>query len=400
MYNDLETPRPDGLQMKHVVFSLFLFVITLAASGQNFQKNFGGDKFDRALFIDHTSEGGYIFCGYSNSFNAGNYDIYIVKLDASANVQWQKTFGNSRTDIGWGVKELKDKTYLLFGAIGIDSTNDDIFIARLDTQGSQLWQKTYGNEKYERCTQMLSASDGNFLLIGQRNVGPGNNIDSYILKIDINGNLLWEKTYGGKFPERTYYGGEIPNGDFLITGSLLPYETAKADIFLLRINKHGEMIWSKTIGEEKVHDIIHSFSGNSDKKTYTLTGYSETAKEGFHEGLFMQIDEHGNLLKKQTYDTGEDMRLMHSEQTSDGGFIVTGYTRKDITKNENDAVLLKFNKDGKAEWIRTFGQPYKDDQGYWIVVNKDGTYTFVGYTYSFGNNGDVWMIRTNANGEF
>ena len=380
-----------------LLLSMFVSVFCVAQDG--FQKNFGGDKFERALFIDHTSDGGYVVCGYSNSFGDGSYDIYVVKLDNAANIQWQKTFGGSRTDIGWGVKELKDKTFLLFGAIGVDSTNDDIFITHLDAKGNQLWQKTYGNEKYERCTQMLETSDGNFLLIGQRNVGPGNNIDSYVLKIDDKGNLLWEKCFGGSLPERTYYGGEIPNGDFLISGSVLPYGTAKADIFLLRINKHGEIVWVKTIGEEKIHDIIHSFSRNSDKKTYTLTGYSETAKEGFHEGLFIQIDENGNLLKKQTYDTGEDMRLMHSEETRDGGFIVAGYTRKDITRNINDAVLLKFNKDGKAEWVKSFGDTDKDDQGYWIVVNKDGTYTFVGYTHSVGTNGDVWMIKTSAKGE-
>ena len=295
--------------------------------------------------------------------------------------------------------ELKDNTFLFFGAIGIDSTNDDIFITRLDANGNKLWEKTYGNEKYERCTQMLATSDGNFLLIGQRNVGPGNNIDSYVLKIDDKGKLLWEKCYGGNLPERTYYGGETPDGDILISGSMLPYASAKADIFLLKISASGEQRWIKTIGEEKVHDIVHSFCRNSDKKTYTLTGYSETAKEGFHEGLFMQIDENGNLLKKQTYDTGEDMRLMHSEQTNDGGFIVTGYSRKDITKNINDAVLLKFNREGKAEWVKTFGDPDKEDQGYWIVVNKDGTYTFVGFTHSTGNNGDLWLVRTTADGK-
>ena len=378
---------------------LFSFFITgSTVSAQNYQKNFGGDKFDRALFIDHTSDDGYIVCGYSSSFSNSN-DVYLVKLTKAGDVQWQKTFGGTRTDIGWGVHELKDKTYLLFGAIGIDSTNDDILITHLDANGNKIWEKTYGNEKYERCTQMLATSDGNFLLIGQRNVGPGKNIDSYILKIDGKGNVLWEKCFGGSLPERTYYGSEMPNGDFLVSGSILPYETAKADIFLLRINKQGEQVWIKTIGEEKVHDIIHSFCRNSDKKTYTLTGYSETAKEGFHEGLFIQIDENGNLLKKQTYDTGEDMRLMHSEEIPGGSFIVTGYTRKDITKNIHDAVLLKFNKDGKTEWIKTFGQPDKDDQGYWVVVNKDGTCTFVGYTHSYGTNGDAWIIRTNTNGE-
>ena len=335
--------------MKGICFLPFVIASFYSSAQMTFQKNIGGDKFERALFIDHTSDDGYIVCGYSNSFGDGSYDIYVIKLDNSANIQWQKTFGGSRTDIGWGVKELNDKTFLLFGAIGIDSTNDDIFITHLDAQGNQLWKKTYGNEKYERCTQMLATSDGNFLLIGQRNVGPGNNIDSYILKIDGNGNLLWEKCFGGSLPERTYYGGELPNGDILIVGSILPYVSAKADIFLLRITKQGELVWTKTIGEERVHDIIHSFCRNSDKKTYTLTGYSETAKEGFHEGLFMQIDEDGNLLKKQTYNTGEDMRLMHSEETPDGSFVVAGYTRKDITKNIHDAVLLKFNKDGRAE---------------------------------------------------
>jgi len=384
--------------MKHFACLFFSCLSGLIAASQGFQKNFGGDKFDRALFIDHTSDGGYIVCGYSSSFSTSN-DVYLVKLNKTGDVQWQKTFGGSRTDIGWGVHELKDKTYLFFGAIGIDSTNDDIFLACLDANGNKIWEKTYGNEKYERCTQMLPTSDGNFLLIGQRNVGPGKNIDSYILKIDDKGNMLWEKCFGGSLPERTYYGGEIPNGDFLISGSILPYETAKADIFLLRISKHGELVWTKTIGEEKVHDIVHSFCRNRDKKTYTLTGYSETSKEGFHEGLFMQIDEHGNLLKKQTYDTGEDMRLMHSEEITDGSFIVAGYIRKDITRNIHDALLLKFNKNGKAEWIKTFGEPDKDDQGYWIVVNEDGTYTFVGYTHSYGNNGDVWMIKTNKHGE-
>jgi hypothetical protein len=131
-----------------------------------------------------------------------------------------------------------------------------------------------------------------------------------------------------------------------------------------------------------------------------MTGYSETAKEGFHQGLFMQIDADGNMLKKSTYDTGEDLRLMHSEQTGDGGSIVTGYSREVITANINDAVLLKLGKDGKAEWIKTFGDPDKDDQGYWVVVNKDGSFTMVGFTHSSGSNGDVLLIKTNSEGEF
>ena len=111
----------------------------------------------------------------------------------------------------------------------------------------------------------------------------------------------------------------------------------------------------------------------------------------------MQIDENGNLLKKQTYDTGEDMRLMHSEETP-GEFYNYGYTRKDITKDIHDAVLLKFNKDGKAEWIKTFGQPDKDDQVYRSFYIKMVLIHLLDILRSYGTNGDVWMIRTNRMG--
>ena len=128
--------------MRNAIFLFLLLISGYCTAQKTFQKNFGGEKFDRALFIDHTGDGGYIVCGYSSSFsNGGDYDIYVVKLDEGANVQWQKTFGGGRTDIGWGAGELNDKTFLMFGAIGIDSTNDDIFITRLDAKGNQLWQK-------------------------------------------------------------------------------------------------------------------------------------------------------------------------------------------------------------------------------------------------------------------
>jgi len=384
--------------MRNPIFLFVLFISLCCTAQNNFKKSFGGDKFDRALFIDHTSDGGYIVCGYSNSFNNSNsYDIYVVKLDGSATIQWQRTFGGNRTDVGWGIKELKDKTYLLFGAIGVDSTNDDIFIAKLDANGNKLWEKTYGGNTYERCTQMIPTTDNNFVLIGQRNIKEGN-IDSYVLKIDVNGNLIWEKTFGGPFVERTFYGAEIPGEDLLISGLTLPHGNNKADIYFLRLTKNGDLVWNKTYGEKNVHEIVHSFCINNDIKTYTLTGYSETNKEGFHEGLFLQINENGDVISKQAHNNGEDLRLMHSEPLSDGGFIVAGYTRKDIMSEISDAVLLKFDKDGKVKWLRTIGDADKDDQGYWVIVNKDGSYTFVGYTHSIGKNGDILFVKINAEG--
>ena len=112
----------------------------------------------------------------------------------------------------------------------------------------------------------------------------------------------------------------------------------------------------------------------------------------------MQFDEDGKVLTTKRHHTGEDIRLMHAEETKDRGFIVTGYTRTDISKNICDAVLLKYDDKGNVVWMKTFGTPDADDQGYWIVCNEDGGYTLTGYTHSYGTNGDLWLIKTNKDG--
>ncbi len=383
--------------MNRLLVILIIFFVNANSRAQtSYSKTFGGDGFDRGMYISTASDNGYIVCGYTKSFG-DSYDMYVVKTDLNGNRQWHRNYGGTKMEIGWSIIELKNKGYLLHGSTTKDSTNDDIYLLRLDETGNIIWQKTYGNEKYERTTQLLQTSDNNYLLIGQRTID-STNIDSYILKIDTTGNLLWEKTFGGPKIERTFYGAEAMNGDFFISGLMLPYKNNKADILLMRISSNGELRWTKTYGEENVHDIAHSFCLNKNKKTFTLTGYIESSQTGYHDGLFMQFDESGNVLTMQRHHTGEDLRLMHSEETADGGFIAAGFTRKDINENIHDAVLLKFNSKGITEWIKTFGDPDKDDQGYWIINNNDGGFTLTGYTHTYGKNGDLWIIKTDSKG--
>ncbi len=141
------------------------------------------------------------------------------------------------------------------------------------------------------------------MLIGQRTIQDTVNIDSYVLKLDTTGNVIREKTFGGPRIERTFYGAETNQGDYLVSGLVLPYDNTKADILLLKIGKEGELVWSKTYGEKEVQDISHSFARNSDGKVFTMTGYIESAQPGFHDALFMQLDEDGKLLVTKRHHT-------------------------------------------------------------------------------------------------
>jgi hypothetical protein len=378
------------------ILLLLLINTQIAVAQLTFQKNFGGEKFDRGMFLNHTKDGGYFVCGYSRSYG-NKEDIYIARLDKKGNVNWQKHYGTEGLDMAWGGLETSDGSLLIHGTWWKDSINDDVTLLKLDKAGNLLWQKFYGNEQKERVTQMITLDDGNFLLIGQRTVGK-NNIDSYVVKISDDGNIIWEKTFGSSYSERTFYAAETTSGNYLLCGIADPHLNDKADIYLLTLNKDGKELWSRNIGEKNIHEIAHSIGRNSDKKTFTITGYTGDNSNSIQDALFMQVDENGNVLTQKKYRTGEDIRLMHAEETTDKGFIVTGYTRKDITKNICDAVLLKYNSKGEPEWLKTFGLPDKDDQGYWIVPDKDGGYSLTGYTLSYGIEGDVWLIKTDKKG--
>jgi hypothetical protein len=382
------------------IFLLYFVFISLSANSQgSFMKNIGGSKLDRALFITAASDKGYMACGYTSSFSS-SLDMYLVKFDAQGSLQWEKNYGGNKMDLGWSVHELGDGWLLHGCTLSKDTTNQDIYLLRLDKAGNIIWEKTYGSKKGERTTDLLVLSDGNYLLIGERILQDSVNRDSYILKLDTAGQVIWEKTFGGPRIERTYYAAETNEGDYLVSGSIFPYDNGKADLLFLKISKQGELVWSKTSGKKDVHEVSHSFRRNTDGKTYTVNGYIGTTNEGFHDAFFLQLDGGGSVLRKQQHSTGEDLRIMHAEETADKGFVATGYTRKDITKNLWDAVLLRYDHKGNVLWMKTFGSPELDDQGYWLVCNADGGYTLAGYTYSYGTGGDLWVIKTNAKGEY
>lgn len=382
--------------MKTIIFLALIYSLQ-CSSQSTFSRTIGGANFDRALYLEHTSDGGYIICGFSNSFSTSD-DIYLVKTDPKGNKEWERNYGGIKMDIGWSVLEIKNSGYLLHGStMSRDTTNQDIMIVRLDLAGNVIWHKVYGNKLNERTTDMLRLSDGNYLLIGERIIDTTNR-DSYVIKVDTAGNIIWEKTYGTKAVERTYYGAETPSGDILLAGSVLPYKNNKADILIIKIKSDGNIVWTKTYGNKDSHDIPHSFSRNKKGNVYTLTGYSGSKTEGLHDALFMQVDSSGYMLLQKRHNTGYDMRLMHAVQTKDDGFIATGFTRKDITKEIYDVLLLKYNLTGQVQWIKMYGTEKADDQGYWIVCDEDGGYSLVGYTYSYGTGGDVWLIKTNSSG--
>ncbi len=208
------------------------------------QKTIGASGIDHILSIDETLDGGYILGGFSwsgisgdkTTASFGGFDYWVVKLDAARNIQWQKEFGGSSFDHLMSIKQLPDSGYVIggFSQSGITGNKteagrgmNDYWMIRTDKSGSILWQKAFGGSMADECRGgLLSTIDGGYLFVGFSQSGISGEKtetnrgmdDIWIVKTDVNGNKLWDRTFGGDSTEFLYASLQASDGGFLLTG--------------------------------------------------------------------------------------------------------------------------------------------------------------------------------------
>ena len=173
------------------------WVFKLDATGNiEWQKTYGGPRWDRAWSVQQTSDGGYIVAGFTQSFGAGGQDFWVLKLDASGNVEWQKTYGGPADDRALWVVEADDGGYAVVGTTAsFGAGYSDIWLLKLDASGNVEWEKTYGGRLIDGAASVRQTSDGGYVVAGlSRSFGAsqigGDLEDMWVLKLDPMGNLL------------------------------------------------------------------------------------------------------------------------------------------------------------------------------------------------------------------
>lgn len=300
------------------------------------QKTYGGSNDEKGYKIIQTQDGGFAVIGYSKSsdgdlvINEGFEDVWILKLNALGVIEWKTNTGFSGSDKGFSIIQTLEGGYFLgaildvtaSGGLGNSKTlnrhaGGDFWGIKISNTGSIEWRKYFGGTNTEICYDAVEVVDG-YLLIGSSDsldVDIKNNKGSYdfwVVKIDKNGLLVWEKSFGGKEIDESYQIIKTADNNFLIVGETrssdqdVSSQNGGADVWVLKIDSNGEMLWEKTYG-----------GANFDAaKAITLT--------------------------------------------NDGNFLIAGNTRSvdnDVTNNngENDVWVLKINPSGNLIWQKTIG---------------------------------------------
>ena len=306
----------------------------------SFRKDFGGIGNDIGYSVKQTADGGLIIVGSTDSWGNGETDIWLIKTNNEGIEEWDKTFGGGEGDWGTSVQQTADNGFIILGhTLSFGNGYYDIFMIKTDSEGNEIWVKTFGGNEEDFGYSVIQTSDGGYILVGFTvSFGSGNK-DVWIIKTDSQGNEEWNKTYGGSEREIGFAVEQTSDDGFIITGLTETNTFGLYDILLIKTDINGENIWEKNIG-----------NGN--------------------------------------YEVGSSVK-----QTQDGGFIITGYTIS-YGNGARDIWLVKTDPVGEIEWDRTFGGIHNDG-GHDVFQTNSGGFIVLGYTESSGNGQkDFKLIKT------
>ncbi|MFB3765515.1 MAG: GH25 family lysozyme [Methanotrichaceae archaeon] len=341
------------------------------APSENWNKTFGGQNEDYSVSVQQTSDGGYILIGRTGSFGAGYDDAWLLKIDSQGNELWNKTFGGSGYDYGQSVQQTSDGGYILIGRTGSFGADFyDIWLIKTDSKGNELWNKTFGGSGDEWGNSVKQTIDGGYIIIGNTKYS------ALLIKTDSSGNIIWEKTLGSLGVAEGYSAQQTADGDYILAGA-----ASNLDIRLLKVDSQGNEAWNRTFAGS-AHTIGHLVQQTSDGG-YIIIGDTDDS------AWLIKIDILGNMQWDRTFGLNYGQSV---QQTSDGGYIIAGYT-KSFSAGSYDAWLLKTDSEGNEIWNRTFGGASWDGV-HSVQQTSDGGYILAGSTESFGaGKNDVWLIK-------
>jgi hypothetical protein len=360
-------------------------------SGISFAKTYGGAIDDWAYSVQQTSDGGYIVAGHTNSFGAGYDDIFLIKTDANGNIQWAKTYGGTSYDWFANVQKTSDGGYIVAGyTMSFGAGNRDIFLIKTDANGNIIWSKTYGGTYWDWAESVQQTSDGGYIVAGgTESFGAGG---VFLIKTDANGNIIWAKTYGGSVASSVQ---QTSDGGYIVAGETYSFGAGSGDIFLIKTDANGNIIWSKTYGGTS-SDGAYSVQQTSDGG-YIVAGGTTSFGAGYDDIFLIKTDANGNIIWAKTYGGTHNDWAYSVQQTSDGGYIVAGWTNS-FGAGWVDIFLIKTDANGNIQWAKTYGG-ISWEGTFSVQHTSDGGYIVAGYTYSFGAGGlDIFLIKTDANG--
>jgi len=304
---------------------------------------------------------------------------------------WSRIYGGPNYDEAFALAPTSDGGYVVAGrtaSFGVRGGGDDVWVLKLDGQGNVVWQKTYGGTNIDQAFALARTSDGGYVVAGRTaSFGAGWD-DVWVLKLDGQGNVVWQKTYGGTGDDGAYALAPTSDGGYVVAGYTRSFG---GGAWVLKLDGQGNVVWQKTSSLDEARAIIPTSDG----------GYVVAGKTYYWAGRYnvwvLKLDGQGNVQWQKNYGGTDDDEAYAIAPTSDGGYVVAGWT-KSFGAGSKDVWVLKLDGQGNVQWQKTYGGT-GDDEARAIAPTSGGGYVVAGWTKSFGaGSKDVWVLKLEADG--
>ena len=342
---------------------------------------YGGSEFELGTSLIQTIDGGYALLGDTNSYGAGEYDLWLVKTDCEGHQVWTKTYGGEDTEVTNHTNSLQqtsDGGFIILGrteSFGMGSS--DILLIKTDAAGTMEWNKTFGSGNWEEAYSVFQTSDGGYAIAGFTGSPLSGYTQIYIIKTDAFGNKLWDKTYDVRDLDYATDIIELTDG-YIVVGNTATW-AGPGGTWLAKLDISGNLEWNKIYEDGFARSIIETSDG------YLIVGDKSA------NFWLIKIDYLGNTQWEKTFG-GPKRDYALSAIIDDNEFIIAGYTSS-FGAGDTDMWIIKTDSFGNMLWNITYGGS-EEDIGCSIVKVKDREYAIAGYTSSFGaENLDLWLVK-------
>jgi len=339
-------------------------------------KTYGGTADDKGTSIITTQDGGFAIAGHTRSDdgdvseNAGFHDFWIVKLNASGTILWEKTFGFSGSDQASSIIQTNDGGYFISGFIDVTASGGEgedgravqhgvgeYWGIKIDENGELEWRRFFGGTNNDRSYQVLQTIDNGFMLVGSSESidfdvsSPNGSYDYWVVKINSSGDLLWEKSFGGSEIENGYSATATSDGSFVIVGDTrssdgdITNPKGNADMWLVKYSSSGSLIWQKSFGGSQF-DSARSITEVQDTNLLVVGNSRSNDGDalnnyGQNDGWITLIDKNGDLLFELNVGGSQIDFINDAVETNDNKWLLVG----DTESSDIDIILNRGAKD-------------------------------------------------------
>ena len=279
---------PDGWMIK-----------TNASGDTLWTKTFGGNVEDWIWSVQQTTDWGYIMVGGTSSFGAGSSDGWLIKTNASGDTLWTKTFGGGDNDYDNSVRQTTDEGYILVGVTeSFGAGNSDIWLIKTNASGDTLWTKTFGGDDNDYGNSVQQTTDEGYIIVGVTESFGAGNSDIWLIKTNASGDTLWTKTFGGISLDRGYSVQQITDGGYILVGTTPAFGAGYYNdaIWLIKTDVYGDTLWTKTFGGSD-YDWGRSVQQMTDRG-YIIVGCTYSFGAGYSDVWLIKTTPDANIIEQ------------------------------------------------------------------------------------------------------